>query len=109
MNGDVDLLQMAVTIVCAVIASSGFWAFIQKYFDKHSYADKMLLGITHDRLLYLGHQYLSRGDWITDDEYENIHDYMYVPYVEMGGNGAVKKMMAEIDSKLGIVPEPPDS
>lgn len=27
-------LQMAVTVVCAVVASSGFWAYVQKRSEK---------------------------------------------------------------------------
>lgn len=101
-------LQMVMTIVTSVIASSGFWAFLQKHFDKNNSTNKLLLGLAHDKIMYLGGQYISRGDWITIDEYENLHDYLYEPYREMGGNGAAKKMMAEVESRLRIVKEPPE-
>jgi len=41
-------LQMVVTIVCAVIASSGFWAFIQKKNDNKDVKSQMLIGLAHD-------------------------------------------------------------
>lgn len=56
----------------------------------------MLLGLGHDRIVYLGGSYIERG-YITQDEYENLHDYLYEPYVALGGNGTTKKVMAEVD------------
>ena len=92
--------QMAATIVCAVVASSGFWAYIQKKSEKKDVRTQMLIGLAHDRIIYLGMSYIERG-WITHDEYENLHDYLYKPYEEMGGNGSAKKVMQEIN-KLPI-------
>ena len=45
-------LQMVVTIVCAVIASSGFWAFIQKKNDNKDVKSQMLIGLAHDRIIF---------------------------------------------------------
>ena len=67
--------QMVVTIVCAVVASSGFWAYIQKKSEKKDVRTQMLIGLAHDRIIYLGMSYIERG-WITQDEYENLHDYV---------------------------------
>lgn len=93
-------VQMLVTIICSIIASSGFWAFLQKISDKKDLKTQMLIGLGHDRIIYLGMQYIERG-WITKDEYENLHDYLYVPYKNMGGNGSAKRVMEEVD-KLEI-------
>lgn len=89
-------VQMFVTIVCSVLASSGFWAYIQKQNDKKDNKTKLLIGLAHDRIMYLGSQYIKRGS-ITKDEYENLHDYLYVPYAAEGGNGSAKRVMAEVD------------
>lgn len=56
----------------------------------------MLLGLGHDRIVYLGSKYLDRG-FITKDEYENINDYLYKPYKALGGNGTAKKIMSEVE------------
>ena len=56
----------------------------------------MLLGLGHDRIVYLGSCYVERG-YITQDEYENLHDYLYGPYLALGGNGTAKKVMAEVE------------
>ena len=92
--------QMVATIVCAVVASSGFWAYIQKRSEKKDVRTQMLIGLAHDRIVYLGMSYIDRG-WITQDEYENLHDYLYKPYEKMGGNGSAKKVMSEVN-KLRI-------
>ena len=57
---------------------------------------KLLLGLAHDRIVHLGCCYIERG-CITKDEYENLHDYLYEPYLAEGGNGTAKKVMSEVD------------
>ena len=95
-------LRMVVTIVTSVLASSGFWAFLQRHFDKNDATKRLLIGIGHDRIMYLGMQYIKRGS-ITADEYENLHDYLYLPYKENGGNGSAASIMSEVE-KLPIMP-----
>lgn len=93
-------LQMVVTIVCAVIASSGFWAFIQRKNENKDVKSQMLIGLAHDRIIFLGMKYIERG-WISQDEYENLHNYLYKPYEKLGGNGSAQKVMIEVN-KLPI-------
>lgn len=95
------MLETIVTVLVAVIASGGFWTFLQSRLNKNDYKTKMLIGLAHDRIIYLGMTYIKRGD-ITKDEYENLHDYLYVPYEKLGGNGSAKRVMQEVD-KLKIV------
>lgn len=92
--------QMVVTIVCAVIASSGFWAFIQRKNENKDVKSQMLIGLAHDRIIFLGMKYIERG-WISQDEYENLNDYLYKPYEKLGGNGSAQKVMIEVN-KLPI-------
>lgn len=93
-------IHMALTVVCAVIASSGFWAYIQKRSEKKDVKTQMLVGLAHDRILFLGMSYVERG-FITRDEYENLYEYLYRPYEKMGGNGSAKRVMQEVN-KLPI-------
>lgn len=93
-------IQMMLTIIGSVVASSGFWAYIQKKLEKKDIKTMMLIGLAHDRIIYLGMSYIERG-WITHDEFENIHDYLYKPYEQMGGNGSAKRIMNELQ-KLPI-------
>lgn len=94
--------EMMVTIMASVIASSGFWVYIQKRIDKRDSIREMLIGLAHDRIIYVGMYYIDRGDWITQEEYENLHDYLYKPYKKLGGNGSVIRVMGEVD-RLKIV------
>lgn len=93
------------SIVTAIFASSGFWTFVtaavQKKSKKESAEGKMLKGLGHDRICYLGASYIKQG-FITKDDYENLHDYLYIPYKELGGNGTAEKVMNEVD-KLPLV------
>ena len=89
-----------IQILIAVLASSGFWTLITKLTERKDVKNEMLVGLAHDRILYLGMIYVERG-YITQDEYENLHDYLYVPYEKMGGNGSAKRVMNEVD-KLPI-------
>ena len=55
----------------------------------------MLIGLAHDRIIYLGMVYVERG-WISQDEYENLQVYLYEPYEKMGGNGSARRVMEEV-------------
>ncbi len=91
-----QFVETLITVLCAVLASSGFWALVQKLTDKKDAKTQMLIGLAHDRILYLGMSYVQRG-YITKDEYENLYDYLYKPYLKMGGNGSAKRVMGEVD------------
>ena len=93
-------LQMLITVFSAVLASSGLWAYMMKRLEKKDVKSEMLVGLAHDRIMYLGMSYIERG-YITYDEYENLHKYLYMPYEKMGGNGSAKHVMSEVD-KLPI-------
>lgn len=95
-------LQIALTVFSSVLASSGLWTFLQKRAERKDVKTEMLIGLAHDRILYLGMQYIERG-WITQDEYENLYEYLYKPYEKLGGNGSAKRVMSEIN-KLPIRP-----
>ena len=56
----------------------------------------MLIGLAHDRIIYLGMSYIEKG-YITEDEYENLYEYLYKPYEKLGGNGSAKRIMTEIN------------
>lgn len=99
--------QTLLAILGSILASSGFWAYIQER-DKRKAAKnkqnnletKMLIGLAHDRIICLGMVYIERG-YITEDEYENLYEYLYKPYEKLGGNGSAKRIMTEVD-KLAI-------
>lgn len=87
--------EVLLPIVLAVLASNGLWALIGKRRDKNDVERNMLVGLAHDRIIHLGMVYVTRG-YITQDEYENLNDYLYQPYEKMGGNGSAKRVMEEV-------------
>lgn len=93
-------LQTAISIVVAALASTGLWTFISKRMDAKDARSRMILGLGHDRILALCAEYLTRG-YVTRTEYENLDKYLYKPYIDLGGNGTVQHMKAQVD-KLPI-------
>lgn len=93
-------MQMIVTVICSIAASSGFWAFILKTHDQKDAERELLIGIAHDRIMFLGVSYIERG-WVTRDEYENFREYLCKPYTKVCDNTSVKKIMEVVD-KLPI-------
>lgn len=88
-------VQIAVPLVAAVLTSSGLWAVVARRADKGDTQRKMLVGLAHDRIVHLGMAYVDRG-YVTQDEYENLNNYLYAPYEKMGGNGSAKRVMEEV-------------
>lgn len=102
-----ELLTNIIVAMIAALTSSGACSIVlykmqraDKKKDGESEQMKlqsdMLLGLGHDRIVFLGGEYIKKG-YITQDEYENLHDYLYKPYVALGGNGTAKKVMAEVE------------
>ena len=97
-------IQTIVSIIVAVLASSGLWAFLLNRSNKKDAKSDMLMGLAHDRILYLGKSYLERSlEYVTMDEYDNHKNYLYEPYKRLGGNGTAERIMNEVD-KLPIKP-----
>lgn len=100
------------TIIGAIFGGSGvslLTFFIQRHDNKtdkrqEEYAElsrkiseiaDAVKGQGHDRVVYLGGKYIQRGG-ITKDEYENLYDYIYLPYKALGGNGTAEKVMKDV-------------
>lgn len=91
-----EWFKIILTIFGSVLASSGLWTFLAKRAERKDIKTEMLIGLGHDRIVYLGINYIERG-YITQDEYENLNDYLYDPYLKMGGNGSAKRIMDEVN------------
>ena len=94
------LVGVLLTAGFSILASTGFWAFMQKKVDTNTTMREMLIGLAHDRIMCLGMYYIQRG-YITTDEFENLNNYLYEPYAKLGGNGSAARVMAEV-KKLPI-------
>lgn len=94
-----SLTQIVITIITAILASTGLWTFLGNRVERSTAEKELLVGIGHIELVFFGLQYIERG-WLTKDEYETMQD-LYKPYVKLGGNGSGTKIMKEIE-KLPI-------
>lgn len=90
-----EWLKTAVTVLVTLLGSAGFWGYLETRRSKKSANTRLLVGIAHDRIVFLGMKYVERG-YITRDEYENLNDYLFEPYSEAGGNGSAKRVMEEV-------------
>lgn len=97
----------------AAISSSGFMSLIifliqradrhkDKMKDKDTVESKMLLGLGHDKIIYLTDRFVRRGA-ITLKEKRNL-EFLYKPYVGLGGNGDCE-IGYEACKKLPVISE----
>ena len=93
-------VQMFFTILTSLIASTGFWTFLYKVKSNNSKENAMLIGLGHDRIISLGMEYLKRG-YIYEGEYDNLYNYLYIPYKSLGRNGSAERIIEEV-KKLPI-------
>lgn len=95
-----DLVQIVITVICSVVASSGFWAWLMKRSEKDDAQVQLLRGIAHNMIIDSGMTYIKRG-WISKDEYADFEKYLYEPYDKTGGNGLAHRVYMEVQ-KLPI-------
>ena len=88
-------LELALTVLASVLASGGFWAFIQSRRDKKDAKTLMILGIGYQQIRTIGKEYIDRG-WISLDEYNDFIKYLYEPYKAMGGDGSADRIKATL-------------
>ena len=94
-------VQMGLTSIVAISASSGFWAFILHKSNVRSAETHLMMGLAYDKVMSKGSTYIDRG-WVTRDEYEDLRKYFYDPYKALGGNGVAERIMQGV-SELPIV------
>lgn len=81
-------------LILAVVGSNALFAFVRFLITRHDCKKdpetRLLLGIAHDRIVFLCTTAIDRG-YTTTGEMDNI-EQIYGPYSEMGGNGTGKEM-----------------
>lgn len=96
---DSENASVVLIAVISALTSSGFMSLVVYLIQRHdkkkekerendSALSRMLLGLGHDKLLYLTDKYVRRSV-ITLKEKRNL-DFLYSPYAELGGNGDCK-------------------
>lgn len=77
-------------------ASSGFWVYLRNRNIAKEANTRLLMGLAQDKIAHLGMKYIERG-WVTADEYEHLRQYLYEPYIELGGNGMATRIMSAVE------------
>lgn len=95
-----DWRDIVISILVALITSSGLWAFLSTWKERTSESTKLLMGLAHNHIISQGIRAIERG-WIYRDEYDDLMTYSYEPYDALGGNGMCTRIMKEVD-KLPI-------
>lgn len=90
-----EVMNLLTAVITGMIGSggTGFIMYLIQRHDKsvdkkeanESAQSRAILGLEHDKILYLTSQFLERGA-ITTKEKTNLN-YLYPPYKELGGNG----------------------
>jgi len=81
--------------IASILASSGFWAFVQSKDNSKSATQRLLMGLAYDKVTALGMYYLRRG-WITRDEFDEYQKYFVEPYIALGGNGVAERIYKDV-------------
>ena len=76
------LINTLVTAVATVLASGGFWLFLEKRRTAETSGRDLLLGLAHDRIVTLAMSYIKRG-YVSHSEYDNLERYLYRPYQQV--------------------------
>lgn len=81
-------------------ASSGFWVYLRNRAEIRDKAQdsttRLLMGLAQEKIVYLGLKYIDRG-FVTKDEYKDLRHYLYEPYIALGGNGTVERIMHGVE------------
>jgi len=89
-------LESILGFVGIIMGSGGFWAFMASRKSEKKAETRLLMGLSLDKIIYLGSKYQDRG-YLSQDEYEDLHKYFYEPYKELGGNGIAENMMGRVE------------
>lgn len=88
-------IEMLITIIGSVFASSGLWTLILYKEKQKDIGLLMTRGMAHYHIIEEGQKFIDRG-WITHEEYDDFMKYLANPYLESGSNGLAKKIIDAI-------------
>ena len=89
------LMTMVSSLGVAIVGAGGFWSYLNSRDKVKKATLRLLLGLAHDRIIFLGTKYIDNKT-ITTDEYEDLMKYLWEPYSEFGGNGLAERVVHEV-------------
>lgn len=97
------IIEQIITAIAAAMGTTGFWALLQSKAQKHTASERMLLGIGHTEIVFFAERYLRRNG-ITMTELNDLEQYLYKPYKDLGGNGSAEEIVKKCKA-LPIISE----
>lgn len=96
-----SVLEPLITALAGFLAaSSGFWIYLRNRTQDRDTArnanTQLLMGLAQNKILELGMKYIERG-WVTKDEYQDLRQYLFEPYTQLGGNGTAERIMHAVE------------
>jgi hypothetical protein len=83
--------------------SGGFWVYLTKKFQREDRVRQLIMGLAHDKIVYLGIKYIEKG-FVTKDEYDDLFKYFWDPYEALGGDGSAERIIRMVQL-LPLTPE----
>lgn len=87
--------ELIITIIVAIFGSTGFWTWLQNRQRRKSAETRLLLGIAYSKIINQCDRHIEAQE-VSAQELKELTDYLYQPYHDMGGNGTVDSMMAQV-------------
>lgn len=88
--------ELLVALVVGMAGSSGIWGYAKARADRRDGTADMLRGLAQHMIVAEGNRLIEQG-YVTMDEYRNLHQGLFKPYVQLGGNGLAEKIVKEVD------------
>lgn len=90
-------LQVLVVAIGGFLAGSGgFWVYLTRKYEHKDAVDKLIMGLAHDKIVFLGMKYIEKG-FVTKDEYDDLFKYFWEPYNALGGDGSAERIIRIVD------------
>lgn len=86
-----------------IAGSGGFWVYLTKKFQREDCVRQLIMGLAHDKIVYLGIKYVEKG-FVTKDEYDDLFKYFWDPYKNLGGDGSAERIIRMVQL-LPLTPE----
>ena len=91
------IAEVLIAAITAIFGSTGLWTYIQNRNKKRDQVETLVKGLAYNAIVYQTRYYLNRGT-ITDTEFKDMYNMLYVPYKQMGGNGTAEKLFNEVEN-----------
>ena len=85
------VLTGMITLLAAILGSTGFWTYKLKKLMNKSAENKMIMGLAYVNRVKSCEYGIERG-WVEQDDLRDLEHYLYDPYREKGGNGTAERL-----------------